>query len=266
MYSDCHLHTEFSGDSSTPVREQIETAITRGMTELCITDHHDYDSDFSEIDFTLDVENYLAALLKYREEYRDRIRLLIGIEFGLQPHLLAYEQEFFARYDFDFVIGSTHYIDGTDPYYPQFFKGRTEDQAYSRYFEVLADNVRRFQCYDSAGHLDYVLRYGPTKNKNFSYSRYADYLDDALKTLIARGKGLECNTAGLRQGLGQPNPHLDIIRRYRELGGEIITIGSDAHISRDIGSHFDEIGAWLTTCGFTYYAVYQNRKPVFHKL
>ena len=266
MYSDCHLHTEFSGDCETPVREQIETAIALGMKELCITDHHDYDAECSDTDFTLDVEHYLPALKKYQEEYQDRINLLIGIEFGLQPHLTDYEQDFFSRYNFDFVIGSTHFIDNADPYCPCFFEGRSEQDAYSRYFEVQAENIRRFRHYDSAGHLDYIFRYGPDQNRNFRYSIYADYLDDILKTLISRGKGLECNTAGLRKGLGQPNPHLDIIRRYRELGGEIITLGSDAHVSRDIGYRFEEAGKLLTDCGFSYYTTFHNQKPVFHKL
>lgn len=266
MYSDCHLHTEFSGDCNVPVREQIETAITLGMKELCITDHHDYDAGFTDTDFTLDVDTYLETMKQYQDEYRDRINLLIGIEFGLQPHLLAYEQEFFARYSFDFVIGSTHFIDGGDPYDPQFFAGRSEADAYLRYFEVEAENVRNFKHYNTVGHLDYIFRYGPNKNHNFSYLTYADYLDDILKTMIAGGKGLECNTAGLRKGLGHPHPHSDIFRRYRELGGEIITFGSDAHVSRDLGYRFKEMGIFLMDCGFTHYTTFQNQKPVFHRL
>ena len=121
MLPDYHLHTDFSGDSTTPPRAQIERAIQLGMDSLCITDHHDYDVD-SIIDFTLDLDPYMSSLARLQEEYRDRIDVRIGIELGLQVHLKDYFKELTRRYPFDFVIGSTHFIDRKDPAYPEFFK------------------------------------------------------------------------------------------------------------------------------------------------
>ncbi|MDU3396908.1 MAG: histidinol-phosphatase HisJ family protein, partial [Clostridiales bacterium] len=123
MICDCHLHTEFSGDSNTPVRLQIEKAIGLGMKELCITDHHDYDSGFCDDNFILDVPAYLEALRKLKEEYKNRIRLNIGIELGLQAHLHAYLHQFIARYgsSFDFIIGSSHFVKRMDPYDSEFW-------------------------------------------------------------------------------------------------------------------------------------------------
>lgn len=266
MYSDTHIHTNFSGDCDAPVTNQIETAIAMGMKELCITDHHDFDVTSPEINFELDTERYISSLKHYREHYQNQIKLLIGIEFGHQPHLADYEKNFFAHYSFDYVVGSTHFIRGLDPYYPTFFDYRTEREAYQDYFAALAENLKLFQNYDSAGHLDYIVRYGPNKNRSYSYSMYGDYLDDILSTLIKKGKGLECNTSGFRQGLGQPNPGMDILRRYREMGGEILTLGSDAHTGNAVGYGFDFIGDRLKQCGYLYYATFSDRKPTFHKL
>lgn len=266
MYSDSHVHTVFSGDCDEPVTNQIETAITLGMKEICITDHHDYDVDSGSVDFNLDTEAYLNSLRELREHYRGRIAVRIGVEFGHQPHLLDYEKQYFSAYNFDFVIGSTHFVDGLDPYYPNYFEGRTLSEAYTAYFAAVCDNVKQFNHYDTAAHLDYVARYGPNQNRNYEYRTYQDYLDEILKTLIHRGKSLECNTGGLRKGIRQLNPGIEILRRYRELGGELLTLGSDAHYSEDLGYGFEETGALLKQLGYTYYATYMDRKPQFHRL
>ncbi len=120
MLPDYHFHTNFSGDSKTPMRTQLERAISLGMASLCVTDHHDYDVD-SVIDFTLQTDQYFEAMSALREEYKDRIDLRIGIEMGLQTHLKEYYRELLSSYPFDFVIGSTHFINRKDPAYPEFF-------------------------------------------------------------------------------------------------------------------------------------------------
>ncbi len=266
MISDFHVHTEFSGDCATPVREQIERAIQLSMPSLCLTDHHDFDVHSGEIDFNLDLEHYLPAMEQMRQEYESAIQLLTGIELGLQTHLNGYFDELLAAYEFDFIIGSTHFVHGLDPYYPQFFHGREEAKAYEEYFEVLLHNVKTLDQYDVVGHIDYIVRYGPNKNLFYRYETYAELLEELLKTIIDKGKGIECNTAGFRHGLKQPNPHPDILRRYRELGGEIITVGSDAHTPSDLGLGFDTARQLLLSCGYEYYTTFEKRKPVFHRL
>lgn len=265
MLPDYHFHTEFSGDSQTPARSQVLAAIGLGMDSLCITDHHDYDVD-SPIDFTLDLDRYLPFMLDLKEEFKDRIDLRIGIELGLQVHLKDYFTGLLAKYPFDYVIGSTHFIDRQDPAYPDFFEERDENEAYRLYFETTLDNVRNLDTFDAAGHIDYIVRYGPNKTKYYSYKAYGDLLDEILKTLIEHGKGIECNTAGFRKGIGMPNPSPDILRRYRELGGEILTIGSDAHVPEDLGADFDRARELLLSCGYTYYTTFKARKPEWRKL
>lgn len=262
MLPDYHFHTEFSGDSHTPIREYIDQAVRLGMKSICVTDHHDYDVD-SAIDFTLDADHYIESMASLKEEFKNRIELRIGIELGLQPHLKEYFEGLLNSHPFDFVIGSTHFINRKDPAYPVFFEGRDEEKAYHEYFQATLDNVKNLDTYDVAGHIDYIVRYGPNKNNFYSYEKYQDILDDILGTIIEHGKGIECNTAGLRKGLGQLHPCVPVLKRFRELGGEIITIGSDAHISEDLGADFQTARKLLLQCGFSYYTEFDHRNPEF---
>ena len=125
------------------------------------------------------------------------------------------------------------------------------------------NNPSGISSFDTYGHIDYIVRYGPNKNRDYSYRKYADIFDEILKQLISREIGMEINTGGYHYGLGEPNPCTDIIRRYRELGGEIITIGADAHTPEKIGYAFDKAAQVLTACGFRYYTIFKNRKPEF---
>lgn len=265
MLCDFHLHTEFSGDSDTPASAQIEQAIALGMPCICITDHHDLDV-VSPCDFTLNLSSYFPAMAALQIQYQDRLQIKIGIELGLQNHISSQLQEVSVQYPFDFIIGSCHFIDGLDPYYPEFFQDKTEKEAYRRFFEVTLNRIRHLDCFDSLGHLDYVVRYGPNKNREYYYKDYSDLIDPILKTLIQKGKALECNTGGFRYGLGHPNPCEEILCRYRELGGELLTIGSDAHSPEFLGHEFASAATLLKHCGFSYYTIYHQRKPKFFPL
>ncbi len=266
MYTDSHCHTNFSGDSDTPPEQQIEQAIALGMSAVCITDHQDFDYPPCEEVFTFDTKAYIEKLSRLKEDYSERIDLRIGVELGLQTDIPTDLRSYAASWPFDFIIGSTHICQGRDPYYPDFYEGRSEEEAYLSYFEYELNSLKTYDCYDVAGHLDYVVRYGPNKNSFYSYQKYGELFDEMLKTLIEKGRGIECNTAGFKAGLGHPHPTEDILKRYRELGGEILTLGSDAHRPEHLGYFFDSIGALLKSCGFRYYTVFKNRKPEFYKL
>lgn len=264
MYSDTHIHTSFSGDSETPPEEQIARAEELGMKTVCITDHHDYDV-VSDIDFELCVPEYISEIRRLGDEYAGRIEILTGIELGLQTHLTDYLPTLTAENSLDYVIGSVHFVDGFDPYYPEYFN-KYGDKGYYRYYETLLDCVRAFDCFDSLGHLDYIVRYGVKYGYSYDLTDYSDIIDDILSTLIESGKALECNTGGLSRGLSEPNPCYDILKRYRQLGGELITLGADAHSPETLGYGFDKTGAVLKAMGYKYYAVYRNRKPCMEKL
>jgi len=262
MLNDFHVHTNFSGDCQVMPSLQIEKAISLGMKRICITDHHDYDV-ISDCDYILDFSSYLPAMEKLRSQYQGQIEVEIGVELGLQNHIKDYLQTIPEKYPYDFIIGSNHFIDKLDPYYPSYFYGRLEKDVYRHFFEVSLKRIQSMDCFDCLGHLDYIVRYGPNQNREYVITDYLDYIDSILKILIKKGKALECNTGGFRYGLGQPNPSTDILCRYKELGGELLTIGSDAHSPDYVGYEFLRASDLLKTCGFRYYTVYHQRKPEF---
>lgn len=263
MYADYHMHTSFSSDSEAPMEHMILSAIHKNVPGICFTEHMDFDFPPGEFDFFVDMPSYQQKLMELREKYKDKIEINFGIELGLQPHLTGKLPSFAASYPFDFVIGSVHVADGCDPYDRIFFDNRSEEEAYRSYFTCLLENLKVLSCFDVCGHIDYVVRYGPNRNLYYSYEKYRDILDEILHVLVQKGIGLECNTAGFKYGLGHPNPTEKILIRYRELGGEILTLGSDAHAPEHIAYDFERAGTLLKEYGFQYYTVFKNRKPEF---
>ncbi len=266
MLWDTHMHTGFSGDSDASPESMAEAAIARGLDGICITDHLDYDYPEDETLFLLDLPAYEQGIHTLHDRYSNRIPILFGIEIGLQPQVAEANRRVTARYPFDFVIGSSHVIHRQDPYYAAFFEGRTEQEAYREYFESILENLDTDADFDVYGHLDYVVRYGPHQNQFYTYECHADVIDEILRRLIACGKGIELNTAGFKYGLRHPNPTEAILRRYRELGGEILTLGADAHQPAHVAFAFDRVPALLSEAGFSYYTVFKNRQPEFIRL
>ena len=268
--ADYHVHSYFSGDCDTPMEQMIQSAISKGLKRLCFTEHMDLDFPYQPFDkpdmFIVNIDSYLYELLMLREKYKSQIEILFGIELGLQTSIVKENLIFARSHEFDFIIGSSHLCNGKDPYYPAFYEGRSEEEAYREYFTSILDNIKVFHNFDVYGHLDYVVRYGPNKDNNYTYEKYKDVIDPILSYLIENEKGIELNTAGLTKGLKDANPCKDIIKRYHELGGEIITIGSDSHAPDTLGAHFNKASEILTDCGFKYYCVFANRIAEYLKI
>lgn len=267
LISDTHLHSFFSSDSQAPMEDMVLQGISLGLHTLCFTEHYDYDFPVAEdgLDFQVDFERYYNEFIRLKEKYASKIELLHGIELGVQPHIGPALAKFYQKMGdrFDFIINSCHLIDRQDPYDHHFFDTRTSEDAIQEYFENIFINLRVFPDFQTAGHLDYICRYLPSPGYTFHYRNFQEILDSILRTLIENGRGLEVNTAGLKHGLPWPNPHMEILKRYHELGGEIITIGSDAHRPCDIAYDFAKLPAMLSEAGFQYYALYRNQKPSF---
>lgn len=262
MLADCHLHTEFSTDSETPMRAQAERALELGIPAICVTDH--MDMDYPQGEFWLDTDRYMEAVRRLQEEYRGRLEIGFGVELGLMEHLRARQEEYLKKYPFDFVIGSVHLIHGEDPYNGELFRKYGDEEVFREYFRLSHRLLADAPSIQSWGHLDYVVRYGQNPEA-YSYRKYADEIDAVLKLLLEKGIALEVNTAGFRT-LGRTNPEPDVLRRYRELGGELITVGSDGHQPEYLGYRFRETEELLRSCGFSYYAVFRQRKPEFIKI
>lgn len=268
IYADQHVHSSFSGDSDTPMEQLILEAIQKNLKYITFTEHKDIDFPVSEEIpdgcFDLNTDSYLYDLLRLRSKYEDQIKVLFGIELGLQPQVARKNQLYMKEHELDFVIASSHVCNGKDPYYSSFYEGRSIQDAFSEYFQSIIDNIKAFSNFDVYGHLDYIVRYAP--GKSYQYHDYTDYIDEILKLLLEKEKGIEVNTGSFHDGLLNPNPCKEIIQRYHELGGEIITIGSDTHTPGTIASHFDEICILLKECGFKYYSLFENRLPEYKVL
>ena len=268
--TDFHLHSYHSGDSDTPMEDSIKRAIELDYTHICFTEHNDFcypynHGEDSEL-FTLEPESYYKEYLELSDKYKSKIKVLFGVELGLQPICCDLNTEFVNKYPFDFIIGSSHLCKGQDPYFPEYFENISEETAYTEYFESIIENINCYKDFDIYGHIDYIVRYGPNKNSNYSYIKYKDVIDELLKTVINNNKGIEINTSGLKYGLGYTHPHKDIIKRYRELGGEIISVGSDAHVPEHIGYDFHVAKDILEEAGFKYYTIFEKRKPQYLKI
>lgn len=262
IVADYHLHTAFSSDSDTPMENMVEQAINLGLTQICFTDHMDYDFPKKyEMNFQFDVNVYFKKIEEMQKIYRDKIKILKGIELGLKPNITPQLEKLLGNYSFDYIIGSSHLVDNIDPYYDEFWKNKTEEEGILKYFQSIIENIQAFSDFDTYGHIDYIVRYAPNKNHNFSYEKYADVLDEVLKTIITAGKAIEVNTAGYKYGLGHPNPQEDIITRYFELGGKYVTIGSDGHKPEHIAYDFIKVREMLLSLGVKEYAVFENRTP-----
>ena len=271
--SDFHMHSYHSGDSDTPMEDQIRAALSLGLSSVCFTEHLDMDwpyqntPDLEPGTFDLDLAAYRQEYLRLRDKYRDRLDIFYGVELGLQPHLGDRLGAFTADHpEFDFILGSTHVSRQMDPYYSIFFEGRTEEEAYRTYFTDSLLSLRAFHQIDSYGHMDYVVRYGPNQDRFYSYERYRDVIDPILDLLLAHDIALAINTAGFSKGPSQCNPCTGIVRRYRQMGGRKITVGADAHAPAAVAAGFDTAAAILTEAGFDTYYTFEGRQAVPHRI
>ncbi len=274
--ADFHTHCNFSTDSDAKPEAMIQGALEKGLHNLCLTDHMDLDypgSTTEEPLFSFSPEDYFRMLLPLKEKYSGtafhRFQLSIGVELGLRtnrPDLNLQMEQLLADHPFDFVLGSLHLIDDADPYYPEFWNTVSAPSDILRtYFDRMLTALRGFDNFDSLGHMDYLIRYIPSSigAKDYSYSEFQEVMDEILKMLIKKDKALEINTAGLIKGLSCFHPKAEAVKRYLELGGELLTIGSDGHSPDKIATEFQKTEELLSSLGIKGYYVYHNRKPEF---
>lgn len=266
------MHTCFSGDSEAKPQDMIAAAAGLSLSGITLTDHLDW--DFCRIPhmFDLDLPSYSTTMDELKATLStDTFKIYKGIELGLQTHLADRHKELLSKYNFDYIIGSIHQIDGEDPYYDDFWDNRGYDEAYAKVFELTIDNITAFHDFDALGHLDYISRYAKRvarsrgegeETASLNYKAHSQRIDTILNLLIKYDIALEINTAPFRHGFDEPNPSIEIQKRYHDLGGRLITIGADAHKPVDIAAGFDTIIKDLLNCGFRSYFIYVNRSPI----
>ncbi|MBQ9936002.1 MAG: histidinol-phosphatase HisJ family protein [Lachnospiraceae bacterium] len=271
IFPDYHIHSSFSEDCDTDIKDIILSAKSKGVSSICITDHYDMDFPILKEDpiirFDLDIQSYINTLIALKDNLSPDFDLRIGIELGTMPSTLVKLTDFVKNNPyFDFIIASTHIVDNMDPYYPSFYEGRSIKDAYRRYFEDELYAVTNFDSYDVYGHLDYILRYGRDPKNPFEPKDFMEIFEEIFKQIISKGKGIEINTGGLYKGLNNTHPCKEYLKLYKELGGEIITVGSDAHTTDKVGYGFDVAKDLLLDCGFNYYCTFKNRKATYNKI
>ena len=231
MLFDSHVHTEFSADSEMKAADALAAAERLGLG-LVFTEHLDLDYP-GEIDFTFNPDDYWNAYERFRGN-----KLRLGVEVGMQASTCDRSREFTEWLPFDFVVGAIHMVDGKDIYYKESYGDLPKEEFYDRYFSAMAENVRRHTFIDALAHIDYIARYAPYDNPEVEYGVFTEAIDSVLRAVIETDTVLELNTRrlGSRHALKELVP---IYKRYRELGGCEITLGSDAHTAAAIGAHFD---------------------------
>lgn len=257
---DYHVHTRFSCDSQTEMAAACEAAIVRGLSEIGFADHADLEP-LDECYGYLRPAAYLDEIKRCRRRYGDRLTIRAGVEIGGGHVHRNQAAELLEAHEFDFVLGSLHWVDGRLHCDERFFAGRTLDEGLRAYFDELACLAAEAD-YDVLAHLDTVRRaaYRAFGMKVLEYAPYEDVIQRVLRTLVERGKGLEVNTVTYRRGMGDPSPPLQVLRWYRELGGEILTFGSDAHTPDSVGACFDVALEMAREVGFERLARIEKRR------
>lgn len=266
--ADLHTHTSFSTDSEAAPELMLQKAISLGLSAICFTDHNDYDypKEDGKTVFSLDFDSYISSIRALQAKYRNKLPVYLGVEQGLQASCAKRINAYDPNHELDFIIGSSHLVHGKDPYYPDFWQDSHDKDPIISYFESIYENIQCCDNYDVYGHLDYIIRYAPDQDLHYDWKLYEDLIDQILRLLIEKGKGIEINTAGLKYGLKETNPCYGILKRYRKLGGEILTIGSDGHKPEHLAYAFDRIPDIMKDCGFNYYTIFKKRKPEFIRL
>ncbi len=288
MLADYHVHSEFSDDSRETMEKQIETAIGLGLDEICFTDHVDYgikkdwdegdiewrggdgmSYDMSEKDPLANVNypEYFGKLLRMKETYKDRIRIKQGLEFGVQSITIPQYEKLFDRYqnELDFVLLSMHQVNNQEFWTQDFQRGKTQKEYNEEYYKEILKVITEFKHYSVLAHLDLIVRYD--RNGIYPFEEVKDIIAEILKTAIKDGKGIEVNTSSWHYGLKDTQPSRAILKLYKDLGGKIVTIGSDAHTTKYLADHISDARKILKEeIGFDEFCTFDHMIPKWHRL
>ena len=260
---DYHIHSDVSGDCDTDMLEMAAAASKKGIKEICFTEH--LDPDFpGGWDFSLDSDRFEAQIKKARAAF-PHIRIAKGLEAGLDKKTVAEVSEFISKHELDYIIGSQHLVYGMDPFEDPVWGEYTDAQLYEQYLREITENVSGCLFFDALGHLGYLAKAPQSGGRVLRFEDYREQIDTILKILIKNGKGIEVNTSAIPRS-GSPMPEAAIIKRYFELGGIIITVGSDAHRGDAVGRFIPETLELIKSAGFKYVCAFEKRKPRFLKI
>lgn len=271
---DYHVHCEYSDDSDYPMEQVVKDAVAKGLSEICFTDHVDYgikvdhdqpyefEGQFNNVDY----EHYFPQIAELAQGYGDQITIRTGLEFGMQTHTVPQFEDLYRTWQdqFDFILLSCHQVNNMEFWTGDFQKGRTPLEYTRAYYQEILDVMRLYKDYSVLAHLDMIIRYD--QGEHASFEDVKDLITEILKQAIADGKGIEVYTSSVRYQVGDLTPSRQILSLYKDLGGRILTFGSDSHTPGHLGAYLDEQKQILKDLGFTEYCTFEKMKPVFHAL
>jgi histidinol-phosphatase (PHP family) len=267
---DTHNHSQFSFDGKrTSVEASARAAAEAGLGGICFTDHCDHYVPPMKASFEnvvpeyFNVEEQQAEISRVQSLIGDRTRLLKGIEIGMYEECHEQIRKVLDENSFDQIIASVHYIEKTDPYYGGYYDGKDWKQAYGTYLETIYREMKWLEDFDIMGHYDYIVRYASYPVTSIRYRDFSDIFDEMFRYLIQEGKALEINTKSYEGHRGRMvELDNDVLLRFREMGGEIVSLGSDSHEPSRVGAGFTRHAAFLKSLGFRWTAHYESRRLI----
>ena len=278
MYFDYHVHSDFSNDCDYPMEQVILDAIDHGIEELAFTEHVDYGpyddwdcpnphrNEQGDLALNVDYPRYFPRVTELAEKYSEKIAIKRGLEFGVQTHTIPRFEKLFHEWPLDFVLLSIHQVRDIEFWYDgnPFMAGRTQAEYNEDYYRELYEVVMSYDDYSVLGHMDLIRRYDPAGP--YPTEKNRDIIAAILERVIATGHGIEVNTSCYRYGLSDLTPSTDILELYRDLGGTIVTVGSDSHRPEHLGAYIPQTYDTLRALGFSAIATYDRMQPVLHAL
>ena len=256
---DLHMHTDSSPDGHFSAEEMCRAAIARGLTHIALTDHWET-VDYEKDNYGERGERAYAAAEAAGRQFAGVLSVARGIEIGCPLFDEALTQRQLAAHPYDFVLASQHQLGDQPDFYFLDYSEMDIEKTLDEYFENVF-RVAQWGQFDSLAHLTYPFRYIPADRQPGGYGRWEDIIDAIFRTLAQNGKALEINTSGLRKEIGLTQPDLPLIRRFFACGGELVTVGSDAHRTNEVGADIDRGLALAVEAGFRYVTLYSERKP-----
>lgn len=289
MIADYHMHCEFSDDSKEPMENQVEQAVKLGLNEICFTDHVDYgikrdwddpagilyrggdgvntNADSLEPLANVNYPEYFAKLHELKTKYRSQILVKQGLEFGIQTITLTQYEHLYERYqkELDFILLSMHQVDNMEFWNGAFMQGRSQQEYNEKYYREIYEVQKQFKHYACLAHLDLLVRYDPAGI--YPFEKVKDMIAEILRQAIRDNKGIEVNTSSWHYGLTDTQPSRAILRLYKDLGGKIVTVGSDAHSTKYLGDHIKDAYEILKNeIGINEICTFDHMTPVFHQI
>lgn len=265
---DVHIHTEYSSDSSEPMENYIKKAISLGKSNIIgFTEHFDFDYAYENVLATyVDFVGFFQEIAEMKKKYEGQIKILVGAEFGYSSNRnsMALSNMIYDKYNLDYAINSIHLSRGEDLWFDEYFQNKTKKQAFEQYLNSVLESLETETQYHIVAHLGYCQRKAPYQDKIMRYEEFSDLLDAIFKKMISKGKILEINTS--TRGVCDLIPSREMLERYYQLGGRLITFSSDAHALGRLFDRYEYVCEVAKSIGFENFAYVENGKICFENI